>query len=339
MRIDTTKRISHRDLEAPVSLFTEPCKCSFRFDQTVEEVHGILRACQELRKTHYFYIIDNENILQGLITISDLLYSPLEAELKDIVDTDIVAVYEEDQLEKGLKILSQNQLLILPVINQAGKLIGVLEILPTETNHLFHAKKIHYKNLKEDIFQFIGFSIEQRKWGSSWTEYRLRMPWLLCNLVGGLICAVIGQYYKLTLEQFVVLAFFIPLVLTLSESVSIQSMTLSLRFLHLRKIYLPQVVKRALVEMRSSLMLGLTSAALISLFYFAWSVDLKPILGISLSVIIAMLFSALFGAIFPIVLHAMRLDPKVAAGPVVLMMADILTITLYLGLNTFILFY
>jgi len=55
------------------------------------------------------------------------------------------------------------------------------------------------------------------------------------------------------------------------------------------------------------------------------------------SVVCAMLIAALFGAIFPVVLHLLRLDPKVAAGPVVLMVADVITITIYLGLNTFIL--
>ncbi|MFC2049081.1 magnesium transporter [Chlamydiota bacterium] len=337
MRIDTTKRISHRDLEAQVSGFTEECTCSFHVDQTVEEVQRALRERQEGRKTEYFYIVDAENVLQGLITLVDLLYSPPEVKLKEIMDREVVAIRDDEMLEKGLKLLSHHQLLILPVINENGELVGVLEIIPGGISHLFPPKKIHYKNLKEDIFQFIGFSIEQRKWNSPWAEYRLRMPWLLCNLVGGLICAVISEFFKLTLEQFVILAFFIPLVLTLSESISIQSMTLSLRFLHVRKVHWGQVGKRALVEMRSSLMLGFTSAVLISLFYFAWSVDLKPIMGIGLSVIMAMVFSALFGALFPIVLHSMRLDPKVAAGPVVLMMADVLTIALYLGLNTFIL--
>ena len=84
-------------------------------------------------------------------------------------------------------------------------------------------------------------------------------------------------------------------------------------------------------------MLGLSSALLITFFYFAWSFQIKPIVGIGASVVLAMVMSALFGALFPIILHMMNLDPKVAAGPVVLMIADILTIAIYLTLNTLIL--
>lgn len=168
-------------------------------------------------------------------------------------------------------------------------------------------------------------------------EYRLRMPWLLCNLVGGLLCALISSVFKLTLEKYVALAFFIPLVLTLSESTSIQSMTLSLRFLHLRKIHWGQVGKRFYVEAKSSLLLGITCAILICLFYMIWNVDFRPITGVGVSVLTSVAASALFGALFPILLHSMHLDPKVAAGPIVLMVVDILTISAYLGLNTLIL--
>lgn len=336
MKIDTTKRISHRELESPVREFTDPFELTFRNDQTVEEILQIIQSKVIEKKSECFFITDKKNILLGMVTLTDILYTPPKTYLGDIIDPDVYKVYENESLEKGLKILSSQKILMIPVVNQENYFIGVLEIMPHEEPDL-RSKKIHYKHLKEDIFQFIGFSIELRKYSSPWTEYRLRMPWLLCNLVGGLICAVISEFFQLTLVQYVILAFFIPLVLTLSESVSIQSMTLSLRFLHLRKVHWPQVLRRAFVEGKSTLMLGVTSALIISVFYFAWSVDIRPIIGIAISIVIAMMVSALFGALFPILLHVLHLDPKVAAGPVVLMMADIFTISIYLGLNTVIL--
>lgn len=335
MRIDTTKRVSHRDLETAVGVFTDPYPYHFHLDQTVEEALQTLHSKKTERRAEYFYITDKQNILKGFVTLADLVYNSPQTHLSALVDREVITIYEEEPLEKGLQLLSHHQLLVMPVVNRENRLVGILEIIPK--GHPWKRKKIHYKYLKEDVFQFIGFSIEHRQWTSPWSEYRSRMPWLLCNIVGGLICAAISQYYKLTLEQYVILTFFIPLVLTLSESVSIQSMTLSFRFLHVRKIHWGQVLKRSLVEIRSSLMLGITSAILIALCYFAWSVELGPVLGIGLSVIVAMFISALFGALFPILLHMAHLDPKVAAGPVVLMVSDILTIATYLTLNTLIL--
>lgn len=337
MRIDTTKRLSHRDLDSPLKEFINSFPFTFSVDQTVEEVLFILQSRKTEDRAEYLYVTDNENILVGVVTAADILYSSPNKQLVDIMDPDVVKVCENDMLEKGLKLMTIHQILTLPVVNSENRFVGVLEVTPHSSSFLYGEKKSHYKNIREDIFQFIGFSIEQRKLKSPWTEFRYRMPWLLCNLVGGLVCAVIGELYKETLMQFVVLAFFIPLVLTLSESVSIQSMTLSLRFLHLRKIYWRQVWRRMFAESQSSLLLGIASACIITFFYFAWSVAIPPVLAIGSSVIVAMVVSALFGGIFPIILHIMRLDPKVAAGPVSLMMADVLTMTIYLSLSTFVL--
>lgn len=334
MRIDTTKRISQRELESHIKNYTDPYPYIFTLNQTVEEVLSVLQSKKTDKKIDYLYITDEENKLQGVLNPIYLLYSSPKTPLIDLIETDVISVSEEDPLEKGLRLLTSHQILVLPVVNTERQLVGILEILPHAQETFHHPRKIHYKNLREDIFQFIGFSIEQRKYASPWSEYRLRMPWLLCNLVGGLICAVISEFLQAPLIEVVLLAFFIPLVLGLSESVGIQSMTLSLRFLHIRKVYWRQVWRRIFIEGRSSLLLGITSAVIISFFYFAWSVDLVPILAIGSSVVAAMIAAALFGAIFPILLHALHLDPKVAAGPVVLMMADIITITIYLGLST-----
>ncbi len=335
MRIDTSKRISQRDLETSLGAFTDPYPYTFLLDQTVEEMLFFLQSRKVERRSEYFYVTNQENTLLGFITLSDVIYASPHALLSEIVDYDVIKLYDDQPLEKGLQLLSSHQLLMLPVVNRENRMVGVLEVTSSES--FPQEKKLQSKYLKEDIFQFIGFSIEERKWRSTWTEYRLRMPWLLCNLIGGLICALIGKHYRFTLEAYVVLAFFIPLVLTLSESISVQSMTLSLRFLHLRRIHFRAVLKRSFLEIRASFLLGLTSAALVALFYFTWNDEPRPMFGISISVAITMGISALFGATFPIILRIFKLDPKVAAGPVVLMIVDIMTIALYLSLNTLIL--
>ncbi len=296
-----------------------------------------LQSKKVSEQVEYFYVTDHDNVLLGKLTPKDLIYSPPKTKLVDIMDDDVFQLEKDISLEKALKALTRHQVLVIPVVDENRRFVGVLEVLPHDHEMLYQAKKNQLQAAKEDIFQFIGLTIEQSKWNSSWLEFRYRMPWLACNLFGGLICAVIGEFYQLTLAEFVILALFIPLVLTLSESVSIQSMTLSLRFLHLRKIYWLQVWRRVVVEWKTSLLLSGACAIIIGAFYFALSVDIKPILAISGSMFIAMIVSATFGALFPIVLHLFKLDPKVAAGPLVLMMADIVTIAIYLSVSTWLL--
>ncbi|NGX53675.1 MAG: Magnesium transporter MgtE [Chlamydiae bacterium] len=337
MRIDVSKRLSPKELSTPVEAFTTPFDFTFTIDTTIEEALHTLQSKKVSDQVEFFYVTDHDNVLQGMIVPKDLIYSPPKASLVDIMDTDVVSLSKESTLEKALKTMTRHQILVMPVIDENNRFVGVFEVLPHDHELLYQSKKNQLQAAKEDIFQFIGLTIEQGKWNSSWLEFRYRMPWLACNLIGGLICAVIGEFYQLTLIEFVILALFIPLVLTLSESVSIQSMTLSLRFLHLRKIYWLQVWRRVVVEWKTSLLLSAACSIIIGAFYFALSVDIKPMLAISGSMFVAMIVSATFGALFPIVLHLLKLDPKVAAGPLVLMMADIVTIALYLSISTWLL--
>ncbi|MCH9609138.1 MAG: Magnesium transporter MgtE [Chlamydiales bacterium] len=337
MRIDTSKRLGATELEKDVLEYISPFDFEFTVDQTVGEVLEKLHTVKREKQVEYFYVTDHENHLQGIAQARDLLYNPPQTRLIDIIDPDVIKISEHQPLEVALNILANHKILALPVVDKENRFKGVVEVVPHQPDLFANTKRLHFKNIKQDIFQFIGFSIEQRKLASPWIEFRYRMPWLLCNLVGGLICAVIGEFFQQTVLQFVVLALFVPLVLTLSESIAIQSMTLSLRFLHFKTIDWKQVLKRILVEWKTSLILGICSALLLSCFYFAWSTALLPVFSISISIVVSMVFSATFGAFFPILLHALKLDPKVAAGPVVLMMADVVTVAIYYSLATAIL--
>jgi magnesium transporter len=338
MKIDLKDgRVSQEMLESPSKTFSSPSPLTFSIDDSVDDALKVLRGLKKPPKVEYFYVIDKESVLVGYVTTQDLIYSKGDIQLSELYDADITKVKGSDSLEKAFRALATHQLLNLPVVDDEGKLIGILDIGPGDEELEQKGRRKQLKAVKEALFQFIGFSVEQRKMSSTLSEFRLRMPWLLCNLVGGLVCAVIGELFKETLIQFVLLALFIPLVLSLSESISVQAMTISLRFLTLKKIYASQVIKRLDVEWKTSLLLGIGNTLLIAIFYFAWSTDLMPIAAMGISVIISMIVSALFGAIFPIILHVLKLDPKVAAGPVVLTMADIITVIIYYGLTTWLL--
>jgi magnesium transporter len=338
MKIDLKEgHVSQEMLESPAEQFISQSSLTFSVKESVDDALKLLRGLTKPPKVEYFYVVDEEDVLVGYITTEDLLYSKGELPISELYDTDIVKVKGTDTLEKAFKALANHQLLNLPVVDKKGSLLGILDVGPRDDELLQKGKRKQLKTVKEALFQFIGFSIEQRKMSSTISEFRLRMPWLLCNLVGGLICAVIGEIFKETLIQYVLLALFIPLVLSLSESISVQAMTISLRFLSLKKIYPSQVLRRLDVEWKTSLLLGIGNTLLIALFYFAWSLQVMPIVAMGMSIIISMIFSALFGALFPIILHLLKLDPKVAAGPVVLTMADVITVIIYYGLTTWML--
>ena len=123
-----------------------------------------------------------------------------------------------------------------------------------------------------------------------------RMPWLLANIAGGLACAAIAAVFHQVLADVLMLAMFIPLVLTLSEAVSMQSMTLTiLQYLHGHGTAMRRLRMRLFSEWRTALLLGACSAALVACAAVFWPGGAKAAGVILASIFVSMLVAATWG--------------------------------------------
>lgn len=166
---------------------------------------------------------------------------------------------------------------------------------------------------------------------TTWQKYYSRMPWLLCNMLGGLACAVIADVYRVVLENVLVIAMFIPLVLSLAESISMQSMTQSIYEMQKHMSFWRQSMLYVWRESWFLSLVALTSAMLIGALSLFWGQGMGVAITIFVSILASMMITAIIGALVPLVLHVWRWDPKIAAGPIVLMCADVITTLLYLS--------
>jgi magnesium transporter len=183
------------------------------------------------------------------------------------------------------------------------------------------------------VFQLIGLDLEQHKQGSPLRGFRLRMPWLLANITGGLICAALGALFAETVQKVVILALFIPLILTLAESISVQSMTLAIEQAASGK----RLGTRIRLEIATSLMLGLCAGTIVGVVSLFWRGPFAATLTIAGAVALAMIAASLLGRAIPQFMHALKLNPRIASGPITLAIVDVVTVTLYLGGATLIL--
>ena len=227
---------------------------------------------------------------------------------------------------RGRKI--EQQIIYFYVLDEKGALCGVL---PTRALLLAEpAARV------QD--QLIGLSRQESRANSAWKSFRWRLPWLGFNLAGGLVCAAIAAHLNgIPGKRLLLLTMFIPLVLTLSESVSMQSMSLSLQFLHTRGVPWKRVLRRGGLEWRTAGLLGLCLGLAATLLSMLWGGGHQPALVVGGSICLAIIGSATIGATMPVLLHLLRLDPRVASGPVALMVTDIITTAIYVGLATWLL--
>lgn len=332
--------ISQEVLQRPVKFYQDKVETCFHINTTVEELLQTLRQKKVSKDVYYFYAVDDDNRLYGVIPTRDILFAEANKKLIEIVDEDIITLYEGISVEHALKVLTEHQFLSVPIVDEEYRLVGLFEISPSDLKFSGRFKKRPNKEI-QDIFQIIGFTIEKNKLESKWTEYRYRMPWLIGNLFAGFVCAGIASFYQLTLAKVVIISMFIPLVLTLAEAVAMQSMTIMLQFLHQKKFSFKEACKRMIHEWSVSIFLGLTSAFLLMVYYlFSFDLDWYPdipMVVIASSILMTMATATSFGTLIPLVLHNLSLDPKIAAGPVVLMATDIMTTAIYLSFATWML--
>ena len=297
---------------------------------TIEEGLALLRKKNIAQKIIYFYVADEGHRLKGVVSTRQLLLAEPSTRIEDIMQHTVVKLHADHTLRQAMELFAAHPLLALPVVDEEERLLGSVDVQMV----IGADGDVSQPLARRDIFQMVGLWVEDGKRGTLRQSYWLRMPWLLCNVFSGILCAIISRSFQVVLAKYLLLAFFIPLVLTLSESTAMQSMTQSVLFLRRPRFQWGFAFKRGLREWHLDALLACSSGVLVGGLSLFWGDGLFPSFCIGLGIIGSVILSAAFGISIPVLLHKMKLDPKVAAGPVVLMITDILTTALYLGVAT-----
>jgi magnesium transporter len=296
--------------------------------QTVAEALEGLRRQPPRGRIIYFYVVDEEGRLQGVVPTRRLLLSPGDQPLADIMVRRVVALPAAATVEDACEWFIQHRLLALPVVDPQQHLLGVvdMELYTDEMGQLEEASN------REHLFQLLGLQMTSVKQHSPLLAFRSRAPWLSCNLAAGILAAFLSGIYEKELSQVVALAFFIPVVLNLAESVSSQSVSLALQWLHRDPTAHRSLLPRLRSELATGTLLGLASGAILALVALLWLRQFRMALCLVGGVTGGVAGAAVLGITIPVVLRWLRLEPRVAAGPIALAGADILTILLYFNL-------
>lgn len=322
--------MSQHDLTRQVKEFVTPVTTVLWEEETIGNAMKLIRERHVKEKFVYFYAVDKDNHLTGVISTRTLLLSDPHHTISDVMEKSVVHLQGSQTLRDAMSQLERYHLLALPVVGEQGELLGVIDV----DLYLEEASDIANSRLQSDIFQMIGMYMEEGRDFSYLKHYWNRMPWIFCNLFGGIACAIISRVYEDVLAKVLLLAMFIPLILTLSESISMQSLTQSMQLLRTKRVVWSRVFHRLFRDWKVVVMIAITCGLIVGVLSLLWGDGLQPAIVIMLGIIISVSITAFIGAVVPLILHSRRWDPKVAAGPVVLMFADVLTTAIYLSIAT-----
>lgn len=315
-------------LDQPVMNFARTDMTTLRETITVQEALDEIRLRGVGERIVYFYLVDAEDRLVGVLPTRRLLTASLETRLADLKISRVVALPHTATVFDACELFVLYKYLALPVVDQARRVIGVIDvsILGEE------AFDVAEREQTDALFESIGFRLSQVRDASVLRAFRYRFPWLGATIASGLICAFLASVFEVTLAQSIVLAFFLTLMLGLGESVSIQSMTVTIQALRSTRPTLRWYLRAFRKEAGTALLLGLACAVVVGLAAWVWRGAVLVSVTIGGSIILALIAACLLGLSVPALLHALRLDPKIAAGPVTLALTDICTLVFYFGL-------
>ena len=281
----------------------------------------------------YFYAADEQERLAGVVPTRRLLTASLETPLSEIMVRRVVAIPAAATVLDACEFFVLYKFLAFPVVDEKRRVIGIIDA------NLF-AEEILEAGESEDryrpaapvgpeFFEALGFRIDQIRGASPWRSFRFRFPWLLVTVTGGTLSAILARFFEATLARSLVLAFFLTMVLALNESVSMQSMSVTihaLRSISVTSGWLASAFRREVV---TALLLGVACGIVVSAIVFMWRNDLAGAFIIGGSIAVSLVSACVLGLGVPSLLHRFKLDLKIAAGPVTLALADFVALVIY----------
>ncbi len=312
----------------PVTKHMRQDPTRIRFDLTVAQTLDFIRSHEIGGRVVYFFVVDSDDKLIGVIPTRRLLRSNLDSVVTEIMISPVISVPESATVLEACEFFTMHRLLAFPVVSAEGKLIGLVDV-DLYTDELEDLEK---RQEGEDLFQLVGVYLTEAEQRQSLLAVRKRFPWLMCNVVGGMFAALIADAYA-DIATLALVTPFIALVTGMAEGVAIQSVSLALQTMHGRRPTWGTIASKVGREIAVGLLLGLCCGIIVGIVALLWKRNFAA--GVSLFVGIAggVMASAAIGAVLPFVLRMLRRDPQVASGPIALAAADMVTLLFYFNLG------
>ncbi|HUK36255.1 MAG TPA: magnesium transporter [Vicinamibacterales bacterium] len=289
-----------------------------RPDQRVDEALVSIRAQQLDSAIVYFYVVDAQRQLLGVVPTRRLLTAASTERVSSIMTDASITLPLDATLRDAAATLVAHRLLAVPLVGPFNRIHGVIDASALDADI---SAEITGRR-RNELFQLIGVRL-----ADPGRRFRSRMSALTWNIVGGLIAASVAAAFDDLLRAVVALTLFMPVTLALSESIGMQAVALSLEALH------GQPHRRGLAAVRDEVAvafpLALVSGTIVALAAVAWRQQWLFAVSVLVALGVAMTIAATFGALVPRLLHRVGWNPTVAAGPAVLALADFVSLIAY----------
>src|SRR6059058_5010265 len=323
------------DFDAPVVDHARRDFPLLRAGMTVGEALERIRNEGVGERVIYFYAIDDQERLVGVVPTRRLLTASLETPLREIMVPRVVAVPATATILDACEFFVLYKFLAFPVVDEQRRVVGIIDA------NLFAEEILEAGDTEDrsfsresvpvgpEFFAALGFQLEQIRGASAWRAFRFRFPWLLVTVTGGTLSAILSGFFEATLAGSLIIAFFLTMVLGLNESVSMQTMSVTIHALRSVNVTWDWLASAFRRELTTAVLLGVSCGFVVCVIAWAWRHDVRAAAVIGGSIALSLVTACALGLAVPSLLHRFNLDPKIAAGPVTLALADFIALVIY----------
>ncbi|HLR43292.1 MAG TPA: magnesium transporter [Pseudogracilibacillus sp.] len=297
-------------------------------EQTLEKVR---REETDAEIVYYTYVVDDQGVLQGVISLKRLITANPEDTIENVMDRHIVSVPSHMEQIDVSKVIQKYDLLAIPVVTNENVLIGiitvddVMDIIELQTTKSFGE------------FSTVKDATEADT--SAFQSAKKRAPWIIFLMFAGLMTSgVIGRFEE-TLESVVILAAFMPMLMDSGGNVGTQSLAVSVRGLALGSIKMKNIWRMIMRELTIGFLIGFSCMVLITILILVLYGNFMLGVVVGISILITLTISAMIGLIFPLILNKLNFDPAIASGPFITTINDIVGLMIYFSIATMLMQY
>jgi magnesium transporter len=296
-----------------------------RKDMTVNEAFDRIRKTGEDKETIYTcYVTSKDRKLLGVVTVRDMLLSPYEAVIGDIMDDNVISAMTTDDRETVAKMFNKYDFIALPVVDTENRLVGIITV--------DDAMDVLEEEATEDIEKMAAITPSDRPYLKTGVleTWRARVPWLLILMISATFTGLIISSYESALSKFVVLTAFIPMLMDTGGNGGSQTSVTVIRSMSLGDIEFSDLFKVVWKEVRVALLCGLTLAVtnFVKLMVLD-RVGFQVAAVVCITLVATVFFAKLVGGIMPMLAKKIGFDPAVMASPFITTIVDALSLIIY----------
>lgn len=326
--------------EDSVGRLMTPDYIAVKSNWTVEQVLKHVRTHgRESESLDVLYVTDERGKLLDDIHIRDILLSPLDRTVREVMDESFISLLVTDKQEKAIEVFRDYDRLALPVVNAEQYMIGIVTI--------DDILDVVEEESTEDIQKFGGLEVLEDSYTATpfLLMVRKRAGWLIFLFLGELLTATAMGYFENEIAKAVVLALFVPLIISSGGNSGSQAATLVIRAMALGEVTLGDWWRVMRREVISGAMLGMILGSIGFLRISVWSIFsniygphwLLVAIAVSLALLFVVLWGTLTGSMLPFLLRRMGFDPASSSAPFVATLVDVTGLVIYFSVAAVIL--